>query len=157
MLITSVIMIIIGFSTVLGWLIAIEQVPQAIADTVLFVTEDKVVFLALLLLFFLVIGCFIEGVPAKLILVPMLLPVTDSFGIDLAHFGIIVQLALLIGIATPPMGFGLYIAAEVGKVPLAKVAIAVLPFLVPLTVVLLLITYVPAVVLTLPDLVMGPG
>ena len=157
MLITSVIMIIIGFSTVLGWLMAIEQVPQAIADAVLFVTDDRALFLALLLLFFLVIGCFVEGVPAKLILVPMLLPVTDGFGIDRVHFGIIVQLALLIGIATPPMGIGLYIAAEVGKVPFEKVTVAVLPFLIPLTLVLLLITYVPAVVLTLPDLVMGPG
>jgi tripartite ATP-independent transporter DctM subunit len=157
MLITSVIMIIIGFSTVLGWLMAIDQVPQAIGEAILFVTEDKPVFLALLLAFFLLIGCFVEGVPAKLILVPMLLPVTDSFGIDRVHFGIIVQLALLIGIATPPMGIGLYIAAEVGKVPFEKVTMAVLPFLVPLTIVLVLITYIPAIVLTLPDLVMGPG
>ena len=95
-------------------------------------------------------------VPAKLMLVPMLLPITDSFGIDRVHFGIILQLALLIGIATPPMGIGLYIMVEVGKVPFERVAVAVLPFLIPLMVVLVMITYMPSLTLWLPDLVLGP-
>ncbi len=157
MLITAVIMIIIGFSHVMGWLLAIEQVPQRIAETVLLVAENRYVFLALLLIFLLAVGCVVEGVPAKLILVPMLLPVIDQFGIDRVHFGLIITMALLIGIATPPMGIGLYIVAEVGKVRFEDVALAVLPFLAPLIGVLVLITYVPALVLWLPDLVMGPG
>jgi TRAP-type C4-dicarboxylate transport system permease large subunit len=109
-----------------------------------------------MLVFVLLIGCVVEGVPAKLMLVPMLLPVVDSFGVDRVHFGIVLQLALLIGIATPPMGIGLYIMVEVGKVPFEKVTVAVLPFLIPLIVVLILITYVPALTLWLPDLVLGP-
>jgi len=156
MLITAVIMVIVGYSTVMGWLLAIEQIPQQLAESVLLVTENRYVFLGLLLIFLLLIGCVVEGVPAKLILVPMLLPIIDDFGIDRIHFGLIITMALLIGIATPPMGIGLYIMVEVGKVSFEKVTVAVLPFLIPLITVLILITYVPALTLWLPDLIMGP-
>jgi TRAP-type C4-dicarboxylate transport system permease large subunit len=140
----------------MGWLLAIEQVPQILGETIFSLTDSRAVFLALMIVFVLLIGCVVEGVPAKLMLVPMLLPVVDSFGVDRVHFGIVLQLALLIGIATPPMGIGLYIMVEVGKVPFEKVTVAVLPFLIPLIVVLILITYVPALTLWLPDLVLGP-
>ena len=156
MLITAVIMVIVGYSTVMGWLLAIGQIPQQLAESVLLVTENRYVFLALLLMFLLLIGCVVEGVPAKLILVPMLLPIIDGFGIDRVHFGLIITMALLIGIATPPMGIGLYIMVEVGQVPFEKVTVAVLPFLIPLIAVLILITYIPPLTLWLPDLVMGP-
>lgn len=153
---TVVIMIIIAFSIAMGWLLAIEQAPQAIAKHVFALTENKHVFLALLIVFILFVGCVVEGVPAKLILVPTLLPLIDAYGIDRVHFGVIMSLGLLIGIATPPMGIGLYIVSEVGRVRLEKVAIAVLPFLVPLIGALILITYVPAISTFLPDLLLGP-
>jgi tripartite ATP-independent transporter DctM subunit len=156
MLITSVVMVIVGYSTVMGWLLAIEQIPQQLADQVLLVTDQRAIFLGLLLAFLLLIGCVVEGVPAKLILVPMLLPIIDGFGIDRVHFGLIITMALLIGIATPPMGIGLYIMVEVGNVSFEKVTIAVLPFLIPLIAVLILITYIPPLTLWLPDLIMGP-
>ncbi len=155
MLITAVIMIIIGYSTVMGWLLAIEQIPQQLAEAVLLTTEDRHIFLAMLIIFLLLIGTVVEGVPAKLILVPMLLPITDQFGIDRVHFGLIITNALLIGIATPPMGIGLYIMVKVGNVSFEKVTMAVLPMLIPLIVVLLLITYIPQLTLWLPNLIMG--
>jgi TRAP-type C4-dicarboxylate transport system permease large subunit len=151
-----VILVIGGYSTVMGWLLAIEQIPQQLADQGLLVTDQRAIFLGLLLVFLLLIGCVVEGVPAKLILVPMLLPIIDGFGIDRVHFGLIITMALLIGIATPPMGIGLYIMVEVGNVSFEKVTIAVLPFLIPLIAVLILITYVPPLTLWLPDLIMGP-
>ncbi len=154
--VTSVIMMIIGFTTVMGWLIAIEQVPQMLAAGVLEATDSRPVFLLITVVFLIVIGCFIEGVPAKLILVPIFLPLVDHFGIDRVHFGLIVQLALLIGIATPPMGVGLFIVAEIARVPFERVTMATIPFLVPLVLVLLLITYVPGFSLWLPDLILGP-
>ena len=101
-------------------------------------------------------GCFVEGVPAKLILVPTLLPIIDTYGIDRVHFGIIMQLGLLIGIATPPMGIGLYIVSEVGRVKFENVTTAVLPMIIPLILVLLLLTYVPEVSTFLPNLILGP-
>lgn len=156
MLITSVIMIIIGFSTVMGWLLAIERVPQELGSAVLSMTENKHLFLAALIVFLLIIGCLIEPVPAKLILVPVLLPVIDQFGIDRVHFGLIITLALLIGLATPPMGLGLYIMTEISGESFEKVTKATLPLLVPLILTLLLVTFVPGITLWIPDFVMGP-
>ncbi|MBY6005550.1 TRAP transporter large permease [Salipiger bermudensis] len=153
---TAVIMIIIAFSIAMGWLLAIDQTPQKLADFTFSFTENKNVFLALLLVFIILVGCVVEGVPAKLILVPTLLPLIDAYGIDRVHFGIIIQLGLLLGIATPPMGIGLYIVAEVGRVRFEKVTMAVLPMLIPLIAVLLLLTYVPQTVTFLPDLILGP-
>ncbi|WP_172327202.1 TRAP transporter large permease [Mangrovicoccus sp. HB161399] len=153
---TAVIMIIIAFSIAMGWLLAIDQAPQKLAEATFALTDNKNVFLALLLVFIILVGCVVEGVPAKLILVPTLLPVIDAYGIDRVHFGIIIQLGLLIGIATPPMGIGLYIVSEVGRVRFEKVTMAVLPFLLPLFAVLILLTYVPGVVTFLPDLILGP-
>lgn len=152
---TSVIMIIIAFSIAMGWLLAIDQTPQKLADWTFSLTENRNIFLALLLVFVVLIGCVVEGVPAKLILVPTLLPLVDAYGIDRVHFGIIMQLGLLIGIATPPMGIGLYIVSEVGRVRFEKVTLAVLPMLLPLFATLILLTYVPQIVTFLPDLVLG--
>jgi tripartite ATP-independent transporter DctM subunit len=156
MLISSVIMIIIGFSTVMGWLLAIEQVPQELAQSVVLVTENKYVFLFLLIVFLLIIGCLIEPVPAKLILVPVLLPVVDQFGIDRVHFGLIMTLGLLIGLATPPMGLGLYIMTEISGESFEKVTKATLPLLVPLVITFILVTFIPGLTLWIPDWVMGP-
>ena len=156
MMMTSVIMIIIGFSIAMGWLLAIEQVPQKLGDAIFALTSSQAAFMGMMVVFVLLVGCVVEGVPAKLMLVPMLLPIVDSFGVDRVHFGIVIQLALLIGIATPPMGIGLYIMVEVGKVSFERVTMAVIPFLIPLLVVLILITYVPQVTLWLPNLVLGP-
>ncbi|WP_289149983.1 TRAP transporter large permease [uncultured Salipiger sp.] len=153
---TAVIMIIIAFSIAMGWLLAIDQTPQKLADFTFALTDNKNVFLALLLVFIILVGCVVEGVPAKLILVPTLLPLIDAYGIDRVHFGIIIQLGLLIGIATPPMGIGLYIVSEVGRVRFEKVTLAVLPMLIPLFAVLILLTYVPLTVTFLPDLILGP-
>lgn len=157
MTMSAVVMVIIGFSTVMGWLLAIEQAPQQLAQAMLSVTDSKHVFLGLLIIFFLIIGCFVEGVPAKLILVPTLLPLIDRYGVDRVHFGIMVQLALLIGIATPPMGIGLYVVSEVARVPFEKVTVAIMPMLIPLIVTLILLTYFPAISLFLPELIMGKG
>lgn len=153
---TCVIMMIISFSIAMGWLLAIEQAPQKMAEATFALTENKNVFLGLLLVFVILVGCVVEGVPAKLILVPTLLPVIDAYGIDRVHFGVFLQLGLLIGIATPPMGIGLYIVSEVGRVRFERVTIAVLPMLIPLLAVLVLLTYVPELVTFLPDLVLGP-
>ena len=124
---------------------------------VLLTTDNKFVFLGLLIVFLLAIGTVVEGIPAKLILVPMLLPLVDHFGVDRVHFGLIITFALLIGMATPPMGIGLYIVTQVGDVTFEEVALAVIPFFVPLLIVLLLITFVPPLTLWLPNFIMGPA
>jgi tripartite ATP-independent transporter DctM subunit len=154
---SGVIMIIIGYSQVMGWLMAIEQVPQTLADTVLMATNNRYVFLGILTVFLMLIGCVIDGVPAKIILVPVLLPIVDQLGIDRIHFGLIITVSLVLGICTPPMGIGLFIVSEVGNVSFDRVVVATLPLLVPLIIGLLCIVYIPQITLWLPNLLLGPG
>ena len=123
----------------------------------LLTTDSRYVFLALMTIFLLLVGMVVEGVPAKIILVPMLLPLIDHFGIDRIHFGVIITLVFAIGIATPPMGIGIYIVVGVGNVSFEKVTMAVLPMLIPLITVLLMLTYIPAISLWLPNFIMGSG
>ena len=155
MIMTSIIMIIIGFSMSMGWLLAIDQIPQMLGDYLFSFTDNKYYFILLVIIFLILIGCVVNGVPASLILVPMLLPIVDQYEISRIHFGIIMELSLLIGIATPPMGIGLYIVSEVGNVPFEKVSVAVLPLLIPLISVLLLIAFFPELTLWLPNQILG--
>ena len=152
---TALIMFVISLATSMTWFLAIEKVPTFIAGSFLAITENKYVFLLLLNIFFLIIGAIIEGIPALLIIVPILLPVVDTFGIDRVHFGMVVHLNLLIGIATPPMGIGLYIMTGVAKIKFEDIVKAFWPFFIPLVITLLLITYFPSLTLFLPNLLMG--
>ena len=153
---STFILLITGVSALVGWLIAIEQLPQSMASFITDLVDNKAIFMTVLVLFLLVIGCFIESVPAKIILVPVLLPVLDHFGIDRIQFGVILTLALSIGIATPPMGVGLFIVAGIADISIEKLAAAALPMMVPLVLLLFLLSYVPEISLFLPNLVLGP-
>jgi len=152
---TALIMFIISLATSMTWFLAIERIPSIIADSFLMITQNKYFFLLLLNIFLFIVGAIIEGIPALLIVVPILLPVVDQFGIDRIHFGMICHLNLLIGIATPPMGIGLYIMTGVAKVRFEDMVKAFWPFLIPLTIVLLLITYFPQLTLIVPNLLLG--
>ncbi|MGI4815121.1 MAG: TRAP transporter large permease [Janthinobacterium lividum] len=156
-MVTSLIMIIIGFSRFMSWLLAIEQAPQHLATAVLTLTNSPILLMFLLVLFLLFIGCFIESAPAKLILVPVLLPLIDQFGIDRVHFGVVLTLALALGIAHPPMGIGLFVVTRVSNVSLEKVTIAILPMLIPLLIILFLVAFVPHLATWLPNRLLGVG
>lgn len=155
MMMTTVIMFIIAFATAMGWLFAYEQIPQKVAESMLTLTSNKYIFLFLLITFLVIIGCVLEGIPALLITLPVLLPLADQFGIDRVHFGLIVVYGLLIGIVTPPMGIALYIMVEVAEVSFEEIVVAVLPYLIPLIAVLFLITYVPQITTYIPNILMG--
>ena len=157
MLLTALIMMMLGFSVVMGWVMAIEQVPQHLADTVLTTIDDKWLFLAVYLVFYLIIGCLFDTLAAMIILTPILLPIIDQFGIDRIHFGVITTFVLMLGILTPPLGIALYIMTDVSGVSFERVTKAVVPFLIPLAIVLVILTYVPEISLWLPNLIMGPG
>lgn len=152
---TTVIMFIISTATAMGWLIALERIPVMVANSFLAFTNDKIIFLLLLNLFLLLLGMVVSGVPALLITAPIFVPLATQFGIDKIHFGLIMVYGILIGLATPPMGIGLYIMTQVADVTFEEVTKAVLPFLIPLIIVLFLITYVPQATLFLPNLLMG--
>jgi tripartite ATP-independent transporter DctM subunit len=156
MLITSMIMIIIGFANSMGWLLAIEQIPQTLAASIPDLVENTLFFLIVVMASALIIGCFIDGVTIKLLLVPILLPLVDSYGIDRVHFGIVLQMSIILGIATPPLGIGLYIVSRIAAIPVEDVVRSVIPYFLPLGIVLFLIASIPEISLWLPNLVMGP-
>lgn len=155
-LLSALIMMIIGASQTMGWLFAFEQVPQAFASGFLDAIDGRAVFLTFVVILLIVIGCFMEATPAKIILLPLLLPAADAFGVDRVQFGMIITLALLIGIATPPLGVGLYLMSAVSGVKFERLAVSILPLLIPPFVALILITAIPEITLWLPNLVMGP-
>lgn len=155
-ILSALIMMIIGFSQIMGWLFAFEQVPQAFASGILETINQRWVFMAFTIVLLVLIGCFMEASPAKIILLPLLLPAADAFGIDRVQFGMVITLALLLGIATPPLGVGLYLMSAVSGVRFEKLAVAILPLLIPPIIVLILIASIPEITLWLPDLVMGP-
>ena len=155
MAMTTVIMFIIAFATAMGWLFAYEQIPQKAAEGMLLFTDNAYVFLFLLIIFMLLIGTVLEGIPALLILLPLLLPLADQFSIDRVHFGLIMVYGILIGMVTPPMGVALYIMVEVAHVSFEDMVVAILPYLIPLLAVLFLITYIPELTTYLPNLLMG--
>ncbi|HEX6338794.1 MAG TPA: TRAP transporter large permease subunit, partial [Jiangellaceae bacterium] len=147
---TASITIILGASALLGWILARERVPQAVAEAIFTVTDNKIVFLILVNLFLLLLGAIIEPTSALVLSVPILLPVAVEFGVDPVHFGVIAVLNLMIGLLTPPMGGVLYVLSSVTRISVADVFRGVAPFLVPLLLVLGIVTFAPGLVLWLP-------
>jgi len=147
---TASIMIILGASSLLGWILAREQVPQAIAEAFLGFTDSRIVFLLLVNVLLLLLGAVIEPTSALVIAVPVLLPVAVELGVDPVHFGVIVVLNLMIGLMTPPIGGVLFVLSSVTKTPVGEVFRGVAPFFVPLLVTLALITFIPDIALWLP-------
>ncbi|MCC3653563.1 MULTISPECIES: TRAP transporter large permease [Streptomyces] len=149
---TASIMLVIGASGLLGWILARERVPRMVAEALRGVTDDPVVFLLLVNLLLIFLGAILEGISILVITVPILLPVATEFGVDPLHFGVITIINLMIGLLTPPIGAVLYVMSPVTGMPVHEVFRGTAPFLIPLAAVLLLVTFVPSVVMFLPRL-----
>ncbi|MFW5804733.1 MAG: TRAP transporter large permease [bacterium] len=117
--------------------------------------ENPYIFLFILNILLLIIGCFMEGVAALVILVPIVLPIAEAFGISSVQLGVIMVLNLMIGLLTPPMGIGLYVLSKISKLPFKQIVRAMIPFYIPLIISLLLVTYVPFFVLYFPSIFFG--
>ncbi len=150
---TGAILLIVASASLFGWVLARERIPQTVAEGILSLTDNPIVFLILVNLLLLVIGTMLEPTAAILIMVPVLLPVITTFGIDPLHFGVFLILNLVIGLLTPPIGLVLYVLSAVTDIPFPKVVRGCLPFLVPLGLVLIVVTFVPAVSMWLPGVV----
>jgi tripartite ATP-independent transporter DctM subunit len=149
---TSIVLFIISLAAIYGWLLAREQVPQTVAKLMFSLTDDPRLALLVILVFLLAVGCFLETTAALIILVPILVPAVMQLGIDPVHFGLVMVLNLMIGLITPPVGVVLYIVSDIARIPFEETVRATMPFLVPLLLVLLLVTFVPSLVLFLPNL-----
>jgi tripartite ATP-independent transporter DctM subunit len=146
------VLLIVAAAALFGWVLAREQAPQVAANLILDITNQPIMFLILVNVLLLLVGCVLEPTAAILILVPVLLPVAETFGIDPVHFGIMVIFNLLIGLITPPVGLVLFVLSSVTKAPVPVVIKGILPFFGPMVLTLLFTSFVPAVTLGLPVL-----
>jgi tripartite ATP-independent transporter DctM subunit len=139
----------------LGWCMSISRIPQTVAPAMLATIHSPAVFLLLCNAILLLVGFFMETLAAMLILIPILLPVAESFGVSPVQFGIMMIFNLILGAIHPPIGVVLFVASRIAEVSYETLARAVLPWLVPLLVVLMMITLWPPITMFLPNLVMG--
>lgn len=146
------VMFIIGAANVFAWILTVEQVPQRMSTWMTTHIDDRIVALLFINVLLLIVGTFMETAAAISILVPILMPIALSYGIDPIHFGIVCILNLMLGLLTPPIGMVLYVLSSVSKVPFERIVRAVLPYFGVLLVVLMLITFVPEFVTFLPNL-----
>ncbi len=148
-------MLLVGAASALGWLCANQQIPQLLSSAVLSVTDNKFLILLLINLLLLFVGTWLETTAAIIIFTPILLPIVTALGIDPVHFGVIMVVNLAIGLFTPPVGVCLFIACGIANISISKSLKALFPFFVATVLVLLLITYIPQLVMFLPDLFWG--
>jgi tripartite ATP-independent transporter DctM subunit len=151
----GMVMIMIGFSVAFGYMMALMRIPALAAEFFTAISSDKYVFLFYVNMLLLVLGTFMDLAPMLLICTPVFLPVIQKFGIDPVHFGIIMIFNLGIGLLTPPVGPTLAVGCAIGKVTMEQVSRSIMMFYIPMVIVLLLVTYIPALTLWLPNLLLG--
>ncbi|XQS15895.1 TRAP transporter large permease [Citrobacter telavivensis] len=146
----TIVMILIGFAAAFGAIMTYMQLPMRITEAFTSISDNKYVILMCINIMLLLIGTLMDMAPLILILTPVLLPVTNALGIDPVHFGMIMLVNLGIGLITPPVGSVLFVASAVSKQKIEQVVKAMLPFYAVLFLVLMLVTYIPAISLFLP-------
>ena len=148
----AIVMILIGTSSAMSWIMSYENLPQNISQFLLNLSSNPILILLMINLILLAVGTFMDMTPAILIFTPIFLPVVANLGITPLHFGIVMVLNLCIGLITPPVGSVLFVGCGIGKTDIASVSRALLPFYVMMIIILMLITYVPEITLFLPQL-----
>jgi TRAP-type C4-dicarboxylate transport system permease large subunit len=148
---TASVLFIVTAASIFAWLLTVSQAATVFSNFIFALTDNKWVFLILVNVLMLVVGCFLDTIAAITILVPILLPVAARYGVDPVHFGLIMTLNLMIGLLHPPLGMVLFVLSRVAKLSVERTTMAILPWLVPLVLALLLITFVPAISLWLPQ------
>ena len=149
---TGIIIFLIGVSSIMSWVMAFTGVPQAISSLILGLTENKILILLLMNLLLLFIGTFMDVTPAILIFTPIFLPIVQSFGMSPVHFGVVLIFNLCIGNITPPVGNTLFIGVRVGNLRIEDVIGELLKYYAVIILVLMLVTYMPAISMYLPAL-----
>ena len=147
---TRAILLIIASAAIFAWILVSNQIAAHLSGSILSISDSPAFVMLAILLIVLVLGLFLETIAAITILVPVLLPVATSVGIDPVHLGVVIVLALTIGLLTPPVGLVLYVLAAVSGVRFDRCVRATAPFLIPLVAVLLLVAFVPQLSLALP-------
>lgn len=153
---TGIVVALVMAAGALGWCMSISRIPQTVTPLIVETINNPIAFLLACNLVLLIVGCFMETLAALLILIPIMVPTAISYGIDPVQFGVIMILNLILGAIHPPIGVVLFVTSRIAEISYEKMARAVLPWLIPLLVVLMMITLWPPLTLWLPQLLMGP-
>jgi tripartite ATP-independent transporter DctM subunit len=149
---TAIVMLLIGTSSAMSWILSYENIPQNISESLIALTDSRIVILLIINLILLVVGTFMDMTPAVLIFTPIFLPIVTQLGITPLHFGIIMVLNLSIGLLTPPVGSVLFVGCGIGKTSIMSLSKSLLPFYIVMFAVLLIVTFFPWFSLALPRL-----
>ncbi len=149
---TGIIIFLIGTSSIMSWIMAFTNIPEAVSQGLLGLTDSRLAILLIINVLLLIVGTFMDMTPACLIFTPIFLPVCVSLGVDPIHFGIFMILNLCIGTITPPVGTTLFVGVKVGQVKIETVFRWLLPYFAAILIVLMLVTYIPQLSLWLPGL-----
>jgi C4-dicarboxylate transporter, DctM subunit len=152
---TVQVMFIISAASIFGFLLVRQQVPTTLVEGLMSLTVTPWVVLLIINVVLLILGCFMEAIAIMLLTIPVFMPLIGRVGVDPVHFGVVLTLNLMIGLLTPPVGMCLYAVSSVSKVPLWTLAQELWPYIIALAVCLALVTYIPGLVLWIPNLVMG--
>jgi tripartite ATP-independent transporter DctM subunit len=147
---TAIVMLLIGASSAMSWILSYENIPQSISNGLIALSDNPVVILMIINVILLVVGIFMDMTPAVLIFTPIFLPVVTELGMSPLHFGIMMVLNLCIGLCTPPVGSVLFVGCGIAKTTIAQMIRPLLPMYVAMFVVLMLVTYIPAISEFLP-------
>lgn len=147
---TAIIMLLIGTSMGMSWIMSYENIPQTISNALISLTDNKFAILMIINVILLIVGAFMDMTPAVLIFTPIFLPVVQKLGVDPVHFGIIMVVNLSIGICTPPVGSVLFVGCSVAGISITRVVRPMLPFFFAMILALIMITYFPNLALWLP-------
>jgi tripartite ATP-independent transporter DctM subunit len=153
-LVTAIVMLTVGTSQMFTWLSVQEQFGEALTGGMLSITDNVFVLLLMTNIILLVLGTFMEPLPLMLVLAPILFPMFTEMGVDAIHLGVVMTINLILGLLTPPVGLILSVVCVIGRVDIMDVFHDALPYMAMLTAVLLLVTYVPATVTWLPNLLL---
>jgi C4-dicarboxylate transporter DctM subunit len=152
---TASLMFIVGAASVLGWLLSREQAGLKLVNLFTAISSNPWVILFIINIILLILGCLMETYAIMIILVPVLMPLVKSMGIDLVHFGVIVVLNLCIGLVTPPFGMGMFMVCRLARIQVVEFVRELPIFLIALIAALFTITFIPSLVTYLPRLIMG--
>ncbi len=152
---TAVILLIICSSSAITWVVQTSGLPNQVAAWLLSVSDSKTLLLIFINVVLLIMGCLLESNSIIMIMVPVLMPLIKALGVDPIHFGVFFILNVMIGLITPPVGMCLYVICNIAEVSFDRLSRAIVPFIIPLVVVLFLITFIPDLVMWLPNHVMG--
>ncbi|RPI68972.1 MAG: TRAP transporter large permease subunit, partial [Ignavibacteriales bacterium] len=148
---TAIVMLLVGTSMAMSWVMAYENIPQNVAQSLIALSDNPIVILVIINIILLLVGTFMDMTPAVLIFTPIFLPVVMHLGVNPIHFGIIMVMNLSIGLCTPPVGSVLFVGCSVAELSITKVIKPLIPMFLAMIAVLLLVTYLPDLSLFIPE------